>query len=312
MPNQRDIDHFSRKLAAEEGSETATFFNYQSIAPILDPIPRQLLDAIATAAPTLRAHEKGLPLLLSLTVTVSAATWQSIRFLTFPQPEAGWQPGFIYSVTPLARTLIDALLNVVYLFDEPGKNARWFLISGWFEQTKEFKRIQAAWGTDPTWSTWFELAAADIKQTEDELVTPTPDERQRERAPKAGWWPNPGSMVKKHPAREPLRRDFISYLNDRVYGHLSADSHLSLQGLLRRGGHNLPLAEGLTHEMLHMRASSKFSLDALALYVALLSELSSEFHLSDTNASLLAIWDLLLGHDLAASLLSRRYATSLR
>ena len=306
---EREIDRLSRKLQSEQAGQPAAAFNYQTIAKDLDEIPQRLLDAIGKEkCEELQAYETGVPHVLALTVAVSGSTWQSIRFLCWEVPEIGWQPEFAFAVPPLARTLLDSLFNIIYMFDEPAQNVHWFLANGWTDQVKEHKRLHGTYGKDPMWATWFETSAAEIKQMEEELVTLTPAERARPEKPAKGWWPNPGAMLRQGlEATKQDRNHFLGYLNDWFYRELSGDSHLSLSGLLHRGGHFLPLAEGINRNQLLGLARSKFILNSLTLYVALLSEISVELSLDREKAKLREIWTKLVPHRQAEGLFKQRY-----
>jgi hypothetical protein len=304
-----EIDRTSRKLAAEIASRTPEHFSYQSIAADLEGVHQPILDAIGRAT----GPEKGYPLVLALTVVVSRGTWESIRFLCFEQPKNGWRPEFVYSVPPLARTLLDSLFNIIFMFDKPSINVRWFLVGGWVDQNRAYKRFRQRYGSEPDWRPWFDLCAADIKQTEDLLVEITDAERRSPDRPVLGYWPNPGRMGgRESPMQDAARTRFLEYVNDWFYKRLSGDSHLSLTGLLNRGGYRRPLAAGVDPAELHMQTKSHFVLTALTIYVALLSEVCKELVLPAELTSLRKVWEKLIVWPDARDLFGRRYEALLR
>jgi hypothetical protein len=306
---ESDMDRLSLKLAAEQASQPAGHFDYRSIASELDGLIQPILDAIGTTkAKDLQTFEKGLPHVLALTAVISSAPWHSIRFLCWERPEVGWQRDFIYSVPPLARTLLDSLFNLMFMFDNPKDNVHWFLAGGWCDQQRAYNRFKEKYGKKDAWQTWFAASSVDIKQTEDHLVDITDAERKRPDRPLKGFWPNPGQMGgKQHPIRDQSRARFLKYTNDWFYKELSGDSHLSLTGLLNRGGHHLPLAAGVDPDDLYKLTRSKFAGTALTIYVALLSEISVELSLAQEKATLSTIWKNLELWPDAADLHKERY-----
>jgi hypothetical protein len=303
-----EIDRLSRKLAAEISSRGAAHFDYQLIARDLEEVHQPILDAIGKA----RGPEKGYPHILALTVAISKGTWESIRFLCFEQPKNGWRREFVYSVPPLARTLLDSLFNIIFMFDNPSVNVHWFLLGGWADQNKAYKRFKQRYGTECDSKTWLDCFVADIKQTEDQLVEITAAERQSPDRPRMDYWPNPGQMGKKHKIQDATRAAFLEHVSDWFYKHLSGDSHLSLTGLLNRGGYLLPLAAGVDPEELYGLTRSNFVLTALTIYVALLSEICKELGLVVELARLREVWKKLVVWPDAADLHRVRYEALLR
>jgi hypothetical protein len=308
MPaNEDPIDTLSRQLSAEIAGRPAEHFDYQGISSDLAHACQSILAAIGKSTGT----EKGYPHVLALTVVVSRGTWESIRYLYFEQPpDHGWRTEFVYSIPPLARTLLDSLYNIIFMFDNPGVNVHWFLLSGWVDQKRAYSRFQQKYGTDPKWKTWFDLCVADIKQTEDHLVKITDEERRSPDKPPLGYWPNPGKMGQK--MQESDRAKFLEYVNDWFYGRLSGDSHLSLTGLLNRGGYCLQLAGGIDADALYAQTKAHFALTALTIYVALLSEICKELAPAADGARLRELWNKLVVWPDADELYKRRYEALLR
>ncbi len=66
-----------------------------------------------------------LPVLLRGFVLLSANTFKSVRYLCADHPpDANRRPEYALSVPPLARTLMDTLFNIVFLFENPCENIR--------------------------------------------------------------------------------------------------------------------------------------------------------------------------------------------
>jgi hypothetical protein len=70
-------------------------------------------------------------LFLELLVRVSGDTWDTIRFICRDKLEQGRRLEFVYAVPPLTRTLLDSLLTIIFIFDNPDTHIRWYYAGGW-------------------------------------------------------------------------------------------------------------------------------------------------------------------------------------
>lgn len=234
-------------------------------------------------------------LFLELTVRVSGDTWATINFLCRRKgDDHGRRREFIYSIPPLSRTLLESLLSVIYIFDDPSTNIRRYYASGWLELYTEYKHYFAEYGGKPGWEHLAD-AANEIEKTA-KLAKINPAERADAELPKPRlikWWENPGKFADL--AKDPDRAKFLRFLTAWFYGRLSGDSHLNFPGLLRRGWFYADQEdESRDREPLHDDKQSLMAFEALSIHVALLTEISCQLALDYEKSRLRIIWEKLL------------------
>lgn len=299
-----DIDEASRKLRDAQAGLPMGHFDFRSIARDLEEIPEAIYQRIVRER---RAELKEpLFLYLELLVKVSRDTWDSIKFLCREKLDHVRRVELVYAVPPLARTLLDSLIILIYIFDDRTTNSRRYYAGAWRDRHSEHQRLFAKHGGDPAWKTWFEASEASIEQVA-KLANITPAERANPAS--IDYWPNPGKISgKRCRTKDPKRCDFLRFLNEWFYGTLSGDSHLTFPGLERRGGFYARIADGVDLDEHHKRARSLFLLEALGIYVAMLSEMSGELRFEHEKTRLRAIWSRLSPASVdAAEFFARRY-----
>jgi hypothetical protein len=276
-PLNNDIDRLAAELDANYKQAS---FDYSIVKGDLDDLLPAISNSVASAAPTLIQIEKALPMVLGLQMKVNSLTWSTIQSLCLAHDDG--IPDYIFAAPPLTRTILDSLLNTLFMFDDPEKNVHWFLLAGWCEQNKELNRYRAEYGNDPTWARWLEFAKADIAQTERFLVTLSDDEKRSPEMPARGYWPNPGKMgivnpknpKFSYPMVDPDREAFVKHMKHWHYGRLSGESHLSLLGLIKRGALYLPQANDTPLELLAARTRYMYLTAAFSVFLALMTEIA--------------------------------------
>lgn len=222
------------------------------------------------------------------TVAVTANTYHTVRILSAdPHPHPSVKPEFVVSAPPLARTILDSLFTVVFLFEDLPERIEWYMKSGWRESYAEHERYRSTYGSDPAWSDWLAKQSAFIDQMKVEWRITAAEQANPSIIP---WWPNPGQMIRdKRTAR--TRTNYLTYLNDWFYKELSSDSHLSWPGIARRSMHFL----NKDHEQ-RERDLNKFRSDCLIMTVALVLAVLSEIQIElryDLAERLKYVWGVL-------------------
>lgn len=222
------------------------------------------------------------------TVAITENTYHTVRILCAdPHPHPSVKPEFVVSVPPLARTVLDSLFTVVFLFEDLPVRIKWYLKSGWRELYEEHQRYRQSYGSDPMWSDWLTKRAAFIDQMKADWGI-TPNEQTNPSI--IPWWPNPGQMTRDKRTSQ-TRTDYLTYLNDWFYRELSADSHLSWPGLARRSMHFLNEDREQRDRDLDKFRSDCFTV-TIALTLAVLSEIQIELGY-DLADRLKYIWGVL-------------------
>jgi len=267
--------------------------DYTPIKVPLAEIPHAIINRIKRERDAeLAALHRTLPGVLSLMTHVVRVTWDSVRFLCANKVE---QPprrlDFAVAVPPLSRTILDAVFNIVFIFDKPTLNARKYCAGGWREALELQGQLTARYGAREEWKQYLAnhaTAVAGFAEDADITLQETANPRLVE------YWPHPGRMLRKGVEfADPTRSAFLGFLNTWFYGHLSGDSHLSLMGLARRAGH---FVEFESEEQDNERRAaislqhSQIVFNSMTLYVAYLSELAAQLRLEHECVRLRQVW----------------------
>ncbi len=248
-------------------------------ANLLDREPPKTRDATSIARTLLR-----------YLVLVSDNTYHTMRFFCADEPK-GEKPKSEYALSapPLARTVLDALCTVIFLFEDLEARVTWYFKSGWREYAEEHQRLLEAYGADHQWTTFF-LEHAAVVDNERIASSVTPQE-QANPARLVPWWPIPGQMV-SHNGTSQARRDYLKYLNDWFYRELSQDSHLSWRGLARRVAYlALPRDNASWDRVQKQKSDTMFT--TIILLVAMLSEIEVALGY-DRKDRIVGIWDTII------------------
>lgn len=243
-----------------------------------------------------------LPVLLRAFVLTSAYTYRSVCYLCADvPPDPDRRPEYAVSVPPLARTLVDTLFNIVFLFQNPAEHIRWYWRSTWRECCEDVRRWKLSYGDDPHWTSWiasFEAMVDDYRK--DWFVPPSEGSGDIE------YWPHPGQMLKRSELSSE-RREYLAYLNDWFYKDLSRSSHLSGPGLLTRSFmlFEAPGQSSRDAELSRFKGEAVFTV--VTLFLCILSEIEGEVRFSLVKR-MEYLWGLLRPGSLPArELYERRY-----
>ena len=234
--------------------------------------------------------------LLRFLVLVSDNTYRTMRYFCADLPESDRPKSeYALSAPPLARTVLDALFTVVFLFDDLDSRISWYLKSGWREYADEHERLRTTYGSDPQWSDFLTSHAA-VVESERLSSGVTVQEQTRPRI--IPWWPIPGQII-NHQQTSQVRRDYLKYLNDWFYRELSQDSHLSWRGLVRRVAYLvLPKDNEAWERVQKQKSDSLFT--TVILLLAMISEIEIELGY-ERRERLGEIWKILLPYSIPAT-----------
>jgi hypothetical protein len=316
-----EIDDAARAHFAELSERDLTAFDVQKIAEPLNKIPVAIFNRIQRE----RRRDLGEPLFLYLEmmIRVSADTWRASRFLSSNHLEHGREVQFLFAVPPLTRTILDALLTVIYMFDDPATNVRRYYAGAWRDRYERHHQLRQAYGADPAWASRLRVDTADIDQIAMLAKIGQAERNNLDIRLKGDTkvkamvhrWPNPGKFGGRNfPLKDPRRVEFIRHVNEYYYGALSQDSHLGFCGLQRRGGMYAEPAEGFDLARHQADCRTIFMAEMLTIYSALLSEVSCQLAFEHEKRRLRDdVWAYLDHSDLdAAGLYKDRYEEWLR
>jgi hypothetical protein len=217
-------------------------------------------------------HEGSRSLFLGL-LRSSQNTWSTAAYICADVPnDPARKPEFALSLSPLARTVLEALCTTIFVFSDLEKRVAWFYRAGWREVREERDRLRDRYGNDADWLQYItSLDQLLIDSTgkwgvsASEVSDPSSIKR----------FPIPGRMVKDRTLTLD-RRQQLQYLLDWYYKTMSQDAHLSWPGLARRAGAFFPsVTEEERRRVVALRRTQMIC-DLAALEVALVSEIEIE------------------------------------
>lgn len=246
-------------------------------------------------------------LLPSLARTVEN-TFHTIKVLSADKPTPPITREDALSVGPLARTILDSLFLIIFLFDDLPGRATWYFKGGWREMWEEQQMLLATYGGDANWKEWLDLRQKILDEWVTRLglsATEAADPTKHLR-----YWPTPGRMIRDGNT-SPQRIALMKYLDEWYYGDLSSESHLSLPGLVMR---SMALDRDQDQRIRDWRLDKQRSdnmLRATVLATAFVSEIDIECRYGFADR-LKYVWGVLAGYfNLAKDLYDRWYASRL-
>ncbi len=260
---------------------------YSPLEEVFREVPQSIANRLERNTDTLgtmtAARHQALPAIIELSVRISAATWQTILFISAGKEIEGWRPAFLTSVPPLTRSILDVLFLLVYLFDNAESNTRKFFVAGWGKGMTRHATMLARHGQEPGQEKWLRGLMGATKDLE-RFMTLTEQER---RDPKqAGWWPVPSRMR----FVDPRRKAFVDLLDNLFYGDLSDESHLSFPGLATRSS----LLSSDNPIVSVPRYRTTVLLPGLLVFLSLLSEVAADLRLAREKQRVREVWQVFL------------------
>jgi hypothetical protein len=285
--------------------------DFNVVAPPLDTLLQALSNFMRREWPAKYRQCATASGVLCGVLATSWMTYNAVRFLCAERPDTlGRQPELAVAVPPMARTILDAVFLVVFMFEDLPRRIEWYYNAGMDEYQAEYDRHFQRYGSDLKWKPWFERQRLAINIAPAQLGF---ERRPRSSGTKPLHWPHPGAMLRPQKGGIHLlsdeRRAILTYLNDWFYRQLSSASHLSLPGLIERAGHLLNLDDDARRLGVE-KYRSDCMLNTLTLLLALISELEIElrFNLAERCKYL---WVLLDVWGPAQEVYAFRYAQAL-
>jgi hypothetical protein len=273
----------------------------------LDELLQAMANKIKYEWPTHLAVGREAGHVLEGLVRIARNTYKTVIYLCSDDPGARLgEAEFCLSAPPLARTILDSAVSVIFMFQDLPARSSWFLKSGWKEIHQQHQRLHATYAGRPEYEDWLKSwAAFDDSFRDDARVTPE-EAADPARIP---YWPNLGQMLRNQDLSiDPF--DYLDYLNQWYYRELSSASHLSWPGLANRAWLLLlPLGEDRTRLLDKTRSDQ--ALTTIAMILVLLSELEINLRFG-LDEKLKYVWTILTTtFEAMRDLYNARYATRL-
>ena len=250
-------------------------------------------------------------------VLATRNSWDTIVHLSKDDPgkwDAFHLDRFAAEGPTLARTVLDSLFLVCFLFEDAPKRMEWYLRAGYREFFEKNQRYQKRYRGDAAWVDWLHrherwTAAAKAMFAAGDLAANDPINRITP-------FPHPGGMLRKDSPIGDDLRTFLGYVRDWFYRSMSQYAHLSLPGLFQRV---IPLLEAKgdfseqQDEILH-KSRSNCVLTSSTIALAIVSELEGQFQFG-LKQRIREVWGILAADGFwgeATDLFEMRYDDLLR
>lgn len=221
---------------------------------------------------TATMHTGSRALLLSL-VRLSENTWRTVSYFSADSPpDPSRRPEYVLSVTPLSRTVLEALCTTIFIFSDLGRRTDWYYKSGWREMREDYARLFERYRNDPRWAAYLSGLKALIEATKKDWGI-TPREESGDMLIRR--FPIPDRMVKDK-TLAPDRREQLQFLLDWHYRRQSQEAHLTWPGLARRSAIFLPAVTKEERADTLPKIRAQVLLALVTLLVALVSEVEIE------------------------------------
>lgn len=253
-----------------ESSDDPPVLPFATIRDDLDRLVLALTNLVDRQFPNDLASNPGLKEFLLVAMKAACNTYEAIRYLAADLPsDPGRKLEFGLVLSPLVRSLADLLFTFVYMGEDLASRVNQYHRGGWREIKEDFDKHRANYGSLPEWQSWlkeYETALETSRQnfgiSKDEAANPRT----------LPYWPTPGQMLRSGKLSDG-NKEFLQFLNDWMYRALSADTHMSAAGMIRRHGFLL-LSKEQGREKFLTKLKSDGVFTAVTLMVAICCEVN--------------------------------------
>jgi hypothetical protein len=169
---------------------------------------------------------------LSLSLTMARVTFNSYQAICFLVSTTEEHPRrkkeFALVIPPANRQLFDLLFTLVYMMDDFRIRSIDYELSGYRQLRETFNRFHTRFGKNPKWRQWFKEQRETRRLMEKYLAIST---RQKRNPQKIPYWQSPFRLKQKATKSQ----KFMQFLDEWLYGEISAQAHLNAAGLLEVG-----------------------------------------------------------------------------
>ena len=206
-------------------------------AAVVQPKLEELLEATSNLLerqwPTRYSDVDQARILFYTRMRVTQNTYEAILWLSADKPVDPQRRLLVLATAPLVRTLFEELISLIFILQDIPRLIPAFVITGYTEVWRERRHALNYQDGKPEWKNYLSRLDKRLNALAKDLnlsLSQASNPRSQ--------WPTPGRTkdeMKKHFKNSP-DIPFVEYLNSWMYRSLSSDSHLSYEGLLRRGG----------------------------------------------------------------------------
>jgi hypothetical protein len=288
-----------------EGVPPDRRLDFKVIREPLERLTAAVVINVERSLPPAIANVVGAPPILLLLTKVAETTFNTIRYFCADEPaDPARQISFASSAPPLLRALLDEIFTVIFIGEDVAGRVQWYNKAGWRELREEHDRHLLRYkGNSPEWDAWLAKYGEALDKNQSYFGITSQEAANLAMIPR---WPTPSAMLSSNNLGAETQK-FLEYMRDWFYREFSQADHLSLPGLIRRGGPFLLPPDEKRSENTKKKIRSDWVTHALVLYLAFLTEivLLCGFDFKDRCAY---IWGILKEYSpIAAEVCQERY-----
>lgn len=276
---------------------------FATIRDALDTLVAALTNLLDREFPKEFMSIPGLQPFLLVAMNAARNTYEAIRYLAADLPkDPSRKVEFGLAIAPLARSLADLLFTLVFMREDLPSHVPRYHRGGWRELKEDFDRHRSEYGSLPEWQSWLKGYETALEQSR---LTYGISKAESDNPRVLPYWPTPGQMLKHGELSDESNR-FLQYLNDWVYRGLSAATHMSGAGIVRRHG-VLLLTKDQGREEIVAKLKSDGVFTTITLMVAICTEMNDMCRYG-RDQTLSYLWGILIEYwGEAKDLFERRY-----
>lgn len=209
-------------------------------------------------------------------VRLAYTNYRAMRYFCAERPkDFARKPEYVLAAPPIARSIVDILANLIYLFEDLSERTWQYLRAGWQEDYEHFLRDKEKFKGREGADEYLSELEARIEEVRRDLAI---DEKDVNRG--RLFWPII-SQMRKDKNLDSRRKEFLDFIWNWFYKDFSAAAHLSGPGLYHRANFLLKPQHKLTEEDLDEIAGhrSDVLMPTMALMLCIAAEVEIELRL---------------------------------
>jgi hypothetical protein len=218
---------------------------------------------------------------------------------------------FSLAVSPLTRTLLEALFSLIYLLEDFPSKIDLFDKSYYRDQREITDSLREKYSGIPKWDSYFAEKDAKLEQYENYLLNNRIlSEAEKENVENIRYFPRVSKIIKRLEIENSSSVSFLKYLDDFHYRELCGQSHLEPSAIVELYPFFLQINEETIEDEIYYHKSKQIYL-ATTFILSLISEIEIDFNYG-LKSRLSYLWVLLnSGNDLSEEVYKMRYQSLL-
>jgi hypothetical protein len=219
---------------------------------------------------------------------------------------------FSLAVSPLTRTLLEALFSLIYLLEDFPSKIDLFDKSYYRDQREITDSLREKYSGIPKWDSYFAEKDAKLERYENYFLNNgILSEAEKENLENIRYFPRVSKIIKRLEIENSSSVSFLKYLDDFHYRELCGQSHLEPSAIVELYPFFLQINEETLEDEIYYHKSKQIYL-ATTFILSLISEIEIDFNYG-LKSRLSYLWVLLnSGNELSEEVYNMRYQSLLK